>query len=234
MPRIQQGMSTTSRYIRNVSSDKGGLHMKMVADTSETIKYARQLKDVGPKVMNKYLQQWMREVMAQTKAHLHSYSDRQFASERKQWERKDSSFWSNESEVATKKIARSLRVAETRDSATEQNGISVSMWSQDQERPDNFTSAGVRGSRARTGRSYEGKIAQYYEQGRAPFTIHRDASYGTQSFTHAGYPRIAYMQKAREKVINKWLSNIDRVLEQNIGVGKSADVKISPTANRGY
>ena len=222
----QYGMKTSSGYVKEVSS-KSGLHFKMTANTKETQRYAKQIKEMGPAVMNKHLQDWMREVMSDTKRYLRQ---REGGPEgRKVW-KSGNTFW-GDSEPATKKIAGSLTVAETK--GLEKGQVAVSMWSQDQEQPHKFDSAGVRGSRARTGRTYEGKIAQYYEQGRAPFTISGTGKEGRQTFTHKGYPRLGYMARARNKVVDKWLSNMDRILEQNLSPGAQFSTRISPTRNRG-
>lgn len=215
----QYGMKTSSGYVKEVSS-KSGLHFKMHANTKETRKYARQIKNMGPQVINKHLQTWMREVMQDTKRFL---KNREGGPEgRTVWERK-SGFW-DESEPATSKIAKSLTVRETK--AEEKGQVAVSMWSQDQERPERFDSAGVRGSRARSGRTYEGKIAQYYEQGRGPFTISGTGIEGRQSFTHKGYPRLGYMARARNKVVDKFINHMDRVLESELAPGASFSTSI--------
>tara|TARA_R100001443_G_scaffold114843_1_gene131444 strand:+ start:4512 stop:5186 length:675 start_codon:yes stop_codon:yes gene_type:complete len=218
----QYGMKTSSGYVKSVSS-KSGLHFKMHANTKETKKYARQIKDMGPQVINKHLQQWMRQVMSDTKRYLKNRDNGPEG--RVVWERK-SGFW-DESESAMQKIAKSLTVRETK--AEEKGQVAVSMWSQDQERPERFDSAGVRGSRARSGRTYEGKIAQYYEQGRGPFTISGTGIEGKQTFTHKGYPRLGYMARARNKVVDKFINHMDRVLEQNLSPGATVSTRIGPT-----
>jgi len=214
------------RLIKNVSSDKGGLHFKMITDTSETYRYAKNVKRVTPQVLRHHLAKLMQKHIDLAAGQLRRAETRKH--DKDKWV--GDSGWGSES--AGHKIADSLVVAETRDYSTPRSGVSVSAWSQDSERPSNFTSAGVRGSRARTGRRYEGKIAQYYEQGRAPHKISRDHSDGsrTQEFTHAGYPKLAYMAKARLRVINEWQEYIDNILQQNIGVGKTA-VTTKPNIN---
>ena len=49
------------KTIANVSSDKGGLHMKLVTDTSETYRYAKNVKRVTPHVLRHHLAKLMQK-----------------------------------------------------------------------------------------------------------------------------------------------------------------------------
>ena len=59
-----------SKYTKSVGKDKGGLHFKLVADTTETKRYAKQIGKNAPTVMNNFLLEQMTEVMFETKAYL--------------------------------------------------------------------------------------------------------------------------------------------------------------------
>ena len=59
-----------SKITRNVSADRGGLHMKMVVDTTETKKYAKQIPEAYERVATNNLMKFMMEVMKQTQADL--------------------------------------------------------------------------------------------------------------------------------------------------------------------
>ena len=213
------------KTVKNISRDKGGLHMKMVLDTKETIAYAKQLGPAFHVVATNKLLEIMEEVKEDTKSYL--YSKRQGQPTR--WEiakgqMKRDMFRSDE--TALSKIANSIVVKETRDREGGILGIhsggsgktdsSVSMWSQDEERPENYTSAGVRGSRARSGRKFEGKIAQYYEQGRAPFTISPGNKGSGGQFKHPGYPKLGYMARARRLTITRVREDFPDELERKM------------------
>lgn len=206
-----------SKYTKSVGKDKGGLHFKLVTDTTETKKYAKDIGKNAPTAMNNFLLEQMTVAMEETRAYLKGVRYTKKATGPTRWEVKGSSKglgMSESTERATKKIADSLVVKKTRDANVDKSTASVSMWSQDQENPNNFTSAGVRGSRARSGRTYQGKIAQYYEGGISGF------AYGVNnSRQHDGFRKLAYMARAQKKVDRKWRTNIEAYLENNLGPG---------------
>ena len=214
-----------SKITRNVSADRGGLHMKMVVDTTETKKYAKQIPEAYERVATNNLMKFMMEVMKQTQADLRGNKTYSLAEsgKPKPWEVSKSQmktglmFRSQEGALA--KIAASLKVADTRSktggTAGNNGPASVSMWSQDEERKGDFTSAGVRGSRARTGKQFAGKIAQYYEQGRSKF----GAEPGDSKFQHPGFKKIGYMAKAREKVLKRFTAEHANEMEQKMKPG---------------
>ena len=208
----------------DVSADRGGLHMKMVVDTTETKKYAKQIPDAYETVAKNNLMRFMLEVMKETQAILRgnkSYSLAEAGMPQK-WEIAKSQMKSNmfkSDEGALSKIAASLKVADTRSKTGGTQGgkgsASVSMWSQDEDRKGDFTSAGVRGSRARSGKQFEGKIAQYYEQGRGKF----GAEPGDGKFEHPGFKKIGYMAKAREKVLKRFTADPANEMERKMKPG---------------
>ena len=147
------------------------------------------------------------------------------------------------SETAVAKIGHSLVVKETRDkgaptgSSVVGRDASVSMWSQDEERPDDFTSAGVRGSRARSGKKFEGKIAQYYEGGKPPFSV-SPGNKGKSTFRHPGYPKLGYMARARRRTLQKvkeeFPDELERKLAPNAQYGSKKTAQMTAaTAERG-
>jgi len=214
-----------SKYTKSVGKDKGGLHFKMVADTTETKRYAKRIKQEGPASINNFLLHIMTEQLKETQKKLRSYN--YSSSNSRVWTPKGGDMSPDMSmEKATVKIAESLVVKKTRDGNTDQSTASVSMWSQDQENPNNFTSAGVRGSRARSGKKYAGKIAQYYEGGRTPFD-------GGALPDHPGFPKIGYMAEAKGAIEDKYIDGIDNHLENTIGVdGSGASQTASITSKR--
>ena len=214
-----------SKYTKSVGKDKGGLHFKLVADTTETKRYAKQIGKNAPTVMNNFLLEQMTEVMFETRAYLKGANYTKNNAGPTRWDVKGGSKglgMEESTQKATSKIAESLVVKKTRDGNVDKSTASVSMWSQDQENPNNFTSAGVRGSRARSGRKYAGKIAQYFEGGVKAFDILK----GRQ---HDGFKKLAYMAKAQQKVNRRWRENADAYMEHNLGPG--ADIKEESTSS---
>jgi len=206
-----------SKYTKNVGKDKGGLHFKLVTDTTETKKYAKDVGKNAPTVMNNFLLEQMTVAMEETRAYLKGVRYTKNATGPTRWAVKGGSKglgMAESTQTATKKIADSLVVRKTRDANVDKSTASVSMWSQDPENPNNFTGAGVRGSRARSGKKYAGKIAQYYEGGKSGF------AYGVNSSRqHDGFRKLAYMARAQKKVDIKWRTNIGAYLENNLGPG---------------
>ena len=220
-----------SKIVKDVSKDRGKLHMKLVVDTTETKKYIKQIPEAFEKVSNQVLLEVMRQVMGETQTYLKGKNSRRsknpvWRTSKGQKEGARAGVGAFRSDTkATHKIADSLRVAETKTAGIpgEAKGktkgqSSVSMWSQDTEFAKGtatFTSAGVRGSRAKTGKKFEGKIAEYYEQGRQP----HPQTPGNTEFTHPGFPKLAYMvrakEKANERILEKLIDGMDRKLAPN-------------------
>ena len=214
------------KLLKNTSKDRGMLHMKMVVDTTETKKYVKQIPKAFEKVSTNLLLKVMREVIKETQGKLRGHNSRKS----KVWDvskgqrdsaRKGHGMFESTT-TATKKIAASLRVAETRQAGIKGQGAqnakgsaSVSAWSHDTEfakASATFTSAGVRGSRAKTGKKFAGKIAEYYEQGRQPWSM----SPGRSQFTHRGYPKLAYMAKAQAKANELFRTQLDKEMERRM------------------